>query len=73
MDYSSAETLRLLDRILDEKGIRLVIAQVMEDVKAKSRYELDRLFGRDDFYNTLGDVIRAYRKHSSQIMSGCGE
>ena len=62
MDYSAAETLRALHVILQEKGIRLVVAQVMEDVSAQSRYNLHQLFGDDAFFDTLDDVIKAYRQ-----------
>ena len=62
VDYSAAETLRSLHAILQEKGIRLVIAQVMEDVKAQSRYNLLQLFGDDAFFDTLEDVMKAYRQ-----------
>jgi hypothetical protein len=34
----------------------------MEDVKAESRYHLDQLFGEDAFYDSLQDVVEAYRK-----------
>ena len=61
VDYSAAETLRALHGILHEKGIRLVVAQVMEEVKDKSRYELRQLFGDDAFFDTLGDVMQAYQ------------
>jgi len=61
VDYSAAETLRSLHGILKEKGIRLVVAQVMDDVKAESRYELRELFGEDAFFDTLADVMAAYR------------
>ena len=61
VDYSAAETLRALHGILDEKGIRLVVAQVMEGVKDKSHYELRQLFGDDAFFDTLGDVMQAYQ------------
>jgi SulP family sulfate permease len=64
VDYSAAETLRSLHGLLQEKGIRLVVAQVMEDVKAESRYELGQLFGEDAFFDTLGDVVEAYRKQA---------
>ena len=64
VDFSAAETLRTLHGILDEKGIRLVVAQVMEDVKARSRRELGQLFGKDAFFDTLGDVMTAYRQQT---------
>jgi len=61
VDYTAAETLRSLYGLLREKGVRLVVAQVMEDVKEESRYEFRRLFGEDAFFDTLGDVMAAYR------------
>jgi hypothetical protein len=61
VDFSAAETLRSLFGVLKDKGIRLVVAQVMEDVREVSRYHLDQLFGTDAFYDTLDDVLDAYR------------
>jgi SulP family sulfate permease len=62
VDYSAAETLRSIFPLLKQKGVHLVIAQVMEDVKAESRYELGQLFGQEAFYETLADVVNAYRQ-----------
>ena len=64
IDYSAAETLRSIFGILKDKGIRLVIAEVMEDVKKESRYHLLRLFGEDAMYDTLEDVMKAYRQQA---------
>ena len=64
VDYSAAETLRSLFVVLKEKGIRLVVAQVLEDVRETSRYRLRELFGEDAFYDTLDDVVKAYQKHT---------
>jgi len=64
VDYSAAETLRSLFAILKDKGIRLVVAQVLEDVKAESRYELRQLFGEDAFYATLDDVMKDYQQQT---------
>ena len=61
VDFSAAETLRSLFAVLKDKGIRLVVAQVMEDVAEVSRYHFDQLFGKDAFYDTLDDVLDAYR------------
>jgi MFS superfamily sulfate permease-like transporter len=67
VDYSSAEALRGLYPVLREKGIRLVVAQLMEDVRKQSRYRLTRLFGEDAFYDSLTDVVAAYRKLPTEI------
>lgn len=64
VDYSAAETLRSLFGILKDKGIRLVVAQVLDDVREQSRYELRRLFGEDAFYDTLEDVMQDYRQQT---------
>lgn len=62
VDYSAAETIRSLYEMLKNKGIRLVVAQVLEDVEAESRYQLRELFGEDAFYDTLGNVLTDYRQ-----------
>jgi len=62
IDYSAAETLRSTYARLKEKDVRLVVANVMEDVGAESRYRLRELFGEDAFYDTLDDVLKAYRQ-----------
>jgi len=66
VDYSAAETLRSLFGILKEKGIRLVVAQVMDDVKAESRYHLSQLFGEEALYETLGDVVKGFRQQTGE-------
>ena len=62
VDYSAAETLRSLFAALDERGIRLVVAQVLGDVDPDDRYKLQELFGKDAFYGTLDDVVEAYQQ-----------
>jgi len=62
VDYSAAESLRSIFDILKDKGVRLVVAQVMDDIRQESRYDLRELFGEDAFYDSLDDVIQAYRK-----------
>ena len=62
VDYSAAESLRSIFDILKDEGVRLVVAQVMDDVREESHYELRELLGEDAFYDSLDDVIQAYRK-----------
>jgi high affinity sulfate transporter 1 len=64
VDYSAAETVRSLHRILMAKGIRLVIAQIMDDIPAQNSYHLRELFGDDAFYNTLGEVMKDYQQQT---------
>ena len=56
--------LRSLFAILKDKGIRLVVAQVLDDVEEQSRYELHQLFGEDAFYDTLEDVMKDYQQQT---------
>lgn len=62
VDYSAAETLRSLFVTLKDKQIRLVVAQVLDDVREESRYRLKELFGEDAFYDTLEDVVKEYQQ-----------
>ena len=64
VDYSAAETLRSLFGIMKEKGVRLVVAQVLDDVRETSRYRLRELFGEDAFYDTLDDVVKDYKQQT---------
>ena len=65
VDFSAAETLRSVFATLKDKGIRLVVAQEMEDVQETSRrYRLRDLIGEDSFYATLDDMLKAYRKEA---------
>jgi len=70
VDYSAAETVRSLHRILMDKGIRLVIAQVMEDIPAQNSYHLRELFGDDAFYNTLGEMMKDYQQQTRIATTG---
>jgi MFS superfamily sulfate permease-like transporter len=62
VDYTAAETLRSLFAIFKEQGVHLVVTQVTADVRERSRYELLHLFGEHAFYDTLGQVVQAYRQ-----------
>jgi high affinity sulfate transporter 1 len=62
IDYSAAETLRSVHARLKAKGIKLVVAEVMEDVKTSTSYRLRELLGEDAFYDKLEDVLKQYRQ-----------
>ena len=62
VDFTAAETIRSLFSTLSASGVRMVIAQVLEDVKVTSRYQMERLFGGEVFYATLDDVVSDYRR-----------
>jgi MFS superfamily sulfate permease-like transporter len=62
IDYSAAETLRSVYAMLKARGIRLIIAEEMEDIKGTARYQLRELLGEDAFYDHLEDVVKQYRE-----------
>jgi sulfate permease, SulP family len=68
VDFSAAETLHSLHGILKEQGIRLVFAEVMEDVKAEYREQLKGLVEEGDIYPTLEDVVAAYRNGNNSSL-----
>jgi sulfate permease, SulP family len=62
VDYSAVETLRSVYARLKAKGIRLVVANEMEDLKTHTRDRLRELLGADAFYDRLKDVLKQYRQ-----------
>jgi len=64
VDYTAMETLYSLHGLLKQKGIRLVVAQVLDDVRDESRHHFGQLFGKDAFFETLRDVVDAYRRQT---------
>ena len=62
VDYSAAETLRSVHAKLKARGIRLVVAEVMVDLKGKTGYRFRELLGEDAFYDHLEDVMKQYRQ-----------
>lgn len=62
VDFSAAETLRSVYTRLKAKGIRLVVANEMEDLTTHTHDRLGELFGADAFYDRLEDVVKQYRQ-----------
>ena len=62
VDYSAAETLRSVHARLTAKGIRMVVAEVMDDLKSQTRYRFQELLGKEAFYDHLEDVVKQYRQ-----------
>ena len=67
VDFSAAATLREIFKLLKERGVRMVLAEVDEDV----RRELDLsgvtdLVGKDAFFDTIGDVEAAFGAATSR-------
>lgn len=66
VDFTAASTLREVYGILKGEGIRLVLAEVVELVKAElDRYELTDLIGEDAFYETISEVVSTYHKKAA--------
>ena len=61
VDCSAAETLRSVYASLKARGIRLVIAEVM-DLETRTAYHFKELLGADAFYDHLEDVVKQYRQ-----------
>jgi SulP family sulfate permease len=67
IDFSAAATLRETYKMLKDKGIRLVMAEVGDDVRRElDKSEVTDLIGKDAFYEMLADVEAAYRAAVSQ-------
>jgi MFS superfamily sulfate permease-like transporter len=62
VDYSAAETLRSVHAKLQARGIRLVVAEDMEDLKGTAHYRLRELLGEEVFYDHLEDVMQQYQQ-----------
>jgi len=61
VDFTAAEILRALHGILAGQGIRLVLCDVVDEVRAEfDRSNLTDLFGRDAFFQTPAAVLSAY-------------
>jgi len=64
VDYSAAETLKSLFTLLEERQIRLVVAQPMVDADPHDRLELQKLIGEDAIFKSLDDVVEAYQQET---------
>jgi SulP family sulfate permease len=62
IDFSAAATLRETYKLLKDKGVRLLMAEVDEDIRLElDRSEVTDLVGKDAFFETLSDVETAYQ------------
>jgi MFS superfamily sulfate permease-like transporter len=63
VDWSAGATLRQAYNMLTEKGIRLVFADVTQDVYSDlERYGIIDLLGKDAFYESITAVVAAYQQ-----------
>jgi sulfate permease, SulP family len=62
IDYTASDTLRDTYTLLQGKGIRLVLAEVDDDVRRElERSEIINLIGQEVVFETLNDVESAYK------------
>ena len=67
VDFTAAETLRTLHDDLAGQGIRLVLCEVVPEVRLEfDRSRLTDLFGQDAFFQTPSSVLTAYGQRNSQ-------
>ncbi|MGZ3611436.1 MAG: SulP family inorganic anion transporter [Ktedonobacteraceae bacterium] len=67
IDYTGADTIRQIHTILEKKGVTLVFSNVIEDVRREiDRFGLTKLIGEEHIYDSLPDVLDAYRKENKQ-------
>lgn len=62
VDITAADTLRELRTQLHDRGVRLVIANLADDVRAQlDHYGTTDIIGADHFYSNIADVCTAFR------------
>ena len=67
VDFSGAETLRELAGSLRERDTRLLLAEAPPDVRAElDRYGLTEVIGEDAFFDSVADMIEAYRSRTAE-------
>jgi len=65
IDFSAGQVLIELQRSLQERGIRLVAAELDDDVRRELRiYGIEEVAGSDAFFSTVQEVLEAYRAAS---------
>jgi SulP family sulfate permease len=63
VDFSAAATMAEMVHMLRERNIRLVLSEIADNVRAElDRSEVTGLIGKDAIFDTLEDVVTAYRQ-----------
>jgi sulfate permease, SulP family len=63
IDFTAAETVRVLSQLLKEKGVRLVVTQSVVTLRNDSDFQLTKLLGEDACFESLHDVLTSYSLH----------
>ena len=69
IDYTAAATLRSLDGILKQAGVRLVFTEVFPNINRQTSCQLRTLLGEAAVLDSLGDVLRQYQQQSQPAAS----
>jgi SulP family sulfate permease len=70
VDFSAAVTLRSIALFLKDGGVRLVLAEVSDHVRAElDRSQVSQLIGAASYYSSLADVLLAYRQEETFVLS----
>jgi high affinity sulfate transporter 1 len=73
VDVTSADMLRELSRILDERGIHLHFAEMKDPVRDKLiRFELMDIIGDRSFHPTIGSAVDDYLRESGVVVDERG-
>jgi sulfate permease, SulP family len=66
VDFTAAATMREVHSVLKEKGIRLVLAGVADDVRRQlERSGITELIGKEFIFDTVPEVVGAYQASAS--------
>ena len=71
IDYSGADSLRVVQQELSAKGTTLVLVDISDPVRKQlDAYGLTERIGRANFHNTIEDALDAYRKAIGGVLTG---
>jgi high affinity sulfate transporter 1 len=74
VDYSAAAALRETFQLLKLRGIRLVLAEMQDSVRAElARSRITELVGAQYVFNTIDDLADAYRRSPSTSVGTTGK
>ena len=71
VDFSAAAVLREAYKELDDRGVRIVLAQVSDDLRAEfNRSDVTALIGEQYYFDDLQDLLAAYQKQAGGATNG---
>ncbi len=71
VDFSAAAVLREAYKELDDRGVRIVLAEVSDDLRAElDRSDVTALIGEQYYFDDLQDLLAAYQKQAGGATDG---